>query len=348
MIPPPHTEPTPQQRRHYLCYRAGSPLTLNGRLDKPFWQSAPWTEDFVDIEGDTKPRPPFRTRAKLLWDDEHLYIGAELEEPHVWATLTQRDSIVYHDNDFEVFLSPTGDNHNYYELEINALNTIFDLFLPKPYRDGGQADHDWDVKGLRSAVHIDGTLNDPTDRDRGWSVELAFPWKAFDRHGAIVCPPKHAQHWRINFSRVQWDLEVHAGQYKKVTARDEHNWVWSPQGLIDMHRPEQWGTIQFSTKPPGTDAFNPDPSTPARDALHRIYYAQAALFARTKRWATTLQELAAHDARLLHVHSPCIGPPTIERTPQGWIAHQRLATSNATAQRWSIAHDSRIARTDLP
>jgi hypothetical protein len=149
-----------------------------------------------------------RGRGQAQAPPPYLYIAAELEEPQLWATLTERDSIVFHDNDFEVFLNPTGDNHRYYEIEINALNTIFDLFLPKPYRDGGPADHGWDVKGLISAVHIDGTLNDPRDTDRGWSVELAFPWSAFDRHGGAKRPPRDGDQWRINFSRVQWDLDV--------------------------------------------------------------------------------------------------------------------------------------------
>ena len=163
--------------RGYVCYRAHTPLEIDGKLDKPQWKAVPWTDDFVDIEGDKKPRPRFRTRAKMLWDDTYLYIGADLEDPHVWATLTEHDSVIYHDNDFEVFIDPDGDNHDYYELEINALNTEWDLRLVKPYRDGGPALNSWEIPGLKKAVHVDGTLNDPRDTDRGWSVELALPWK---------------------------------------------------------------------------------------------------------------------------------------------------------------------------
>ena len=113
----------------YVCYRASRPPVIDGKLDEPAWRSAPWTDHFVDIEGDFKPPPRFKTRVKMLWDHLHFYIGAELEEPHVWATLTQRDSVIFHDNDFEVFIDPDGDNHNYYELEINALNSVWDLRL---------------------------------------------------------------------------------------------------------------------------------------------------------------------------------------------------------------------------
>src|SRR5580700_2727874 len=145
----------------YVCYRAKGKLTIDGKLDEEDWKAVPWTDDFVDIEGDAKPKPRFRTRAKMLWDDECLYIGAELTEPHVWATLREHDSVIFNDNDFEVFLNPAGDSHLYGELELNALNTTWDLLLSMPYKDGGHAVNAWEILGLRTAVHVDGTLNDP-------------------------------------------------------------------------------------------------------------------------------------------------------------------------------------------
>src|SRR5262249_10094902 len=85
--------------RGYVCYRAASPVTVDGRLDEMAWRDAPWTEEFVDIEGDRKPRPRFRTRVKMLWDDQFFYVAAEMEEPHVWGTLTEHDAVIFHDND---------------------------------------------------------------------------------------------------------------------------------------------------------------------------------------------------------------------------------------------------------
>jgi hypothetical protein len=342
MIPPPYTPPTSQVRRQYLCCRAPCAPTIDGRLDKPFWRGAAWTEDFVDIEGDVRARPRYRTRAKMVWDDTCLYVGAEMEEPHVWGTLTQRDSIVFHDNDFEVFLNPTGDNHRYYEVEINALNTIFDLFLPKPYRNGGPADHGWDVKGLRTAVHVDGTLNDPTDTDRGWTVELALPWAALDRHGAVRCPPRDGEQWRVNFSRVEWDLEVVGGAYRKVEGRPEHNWVWSPQGIVDMHRPEQWGYVQFvgHAADCGDERFRPDPSLAARDVLHAVYYAQKAFKETNGRWAGSLKELG----ELTTPTTPggLVGGVELVTTPAGWTATQRFTGAEGRVSVASIREDSLV------
>jgi hypothetical protein len=237
--------------KEYVCYRSEEALKVDGKLNETSWQNAPETDAFIDIEGDNRPRPPFTTRARMLWDDQYFYIGAELEEPHVWGTLTKRDSVIFHDNDFEVFIDPNGDRDEYYELEINALNTVWDLFLPKPYRDGGKARNDWDIIGLKTAVHITGTLNDPTDRDKGWSVEMAIPWNALAEYAHKPAPPAEGDRWRVNFSRVEWRHEIVDGKYRKTPNTKEDNWVWSPQGVIDMHRPEMWGIVRFtSTKGP--------------------------------------------------------------------------------------------------
>lgn len=163
------------------------------------WRDAPWTVDFVDIEGGVRPRPSLRTRAKMLWDGEYFYVGAEMEEPHLWATLTRHDSVIFQDNDFEVFIDPNGDSHEYYEFEINALGTGWDPLLPWPYKDGGKAVHNWEIPGLKTAAHLDGTLNDANDVDRGWSVELAFPWAALRDVARRPSPPADGDQWRVNF-----------------------------------------------------------------------------------------------------------------------------------------------------
>lgn len=221
----------------YECLRAAAPIHIDGKLDDPAWQQAPWTSDFVDIEGDSKPRPKFRTRVKMLWDDQYLYIAAELEEPDVKATLTERDSVIFKDNDFEVFIKPLPETASYYEFEINALNTGWDLFLPKPYNQDGQPDNSWDIAGLKTAIAVQGTLNKSSDKDHGWTVEIAYPLSAFANRQSVP-QPRDGSTWRINFSRVEWT----AGK------PNEDNWVWSPQGVIDMHVPERWGYLHFSSR----------------------------------------------------------------------------------------------------
>jgi hypothetical protein len=318
----------------YVCYRAPSPITIDGSLADPAWDAAPWTDAFVDIEGDKRPKPRYRTRAKMLWDDEALYIAAEMEEPHVWATLSEHDSVIFHDNDFEVFLNHTGDNHLYGELELNALNTTWDLLLTKPYKDGGKAITAWEIQGLKTAVHVNGSLNDPSDKDIGWTVEIKWPWKGLEELAELTCPPKHGDKWRINFSRVEWDIEIVDGKYRKFLKRPEHNWVWSPQGVIDMHRPERWGYLQFSTAKPGKDKFLPDPDWAARDLLHRAYYSQRAYHKANEKYAASLRELGLMDTSKL----------TLETTRSSFELSTTIpAEKGGKPRRMTIAQDSRIS-----
>lgn len=316
--PPPIPDEQAVPVARYTAQHCSAPPVLDGALDDAAWAKVPWTSDFVDIEGSAKPTPRYRTRAKMLWDDKHFYIAAEMEEPDVWATLKRHDEIVFRDNDFEIFIDPDGDTREYYELEANAFGTIFDLFLPKTYIEGGPAVHSWNCKGLRTHIAIKGSLNDPRDEDRQWTLEWAIPWSALtppaaDDAGAPLPPsateavragkpPKPGDTWRVNFSRVQWKHNFEqldaAGKrsgpkgrppgplpiddswtnqppprYEKVPDAKEDNWVWSPQGVIDMHRPERWGKVTFVREAtPAAPEESPNdspkpgspPATPAR------------------------------------------------------------------------------------
>jgi Carbohydrate family 9 binding domain-like len=322
----------------YLCHRSSGPIHIDGKLDEAAWQQAPWTDDFVDIEGDAKPKPRFRTRAKMLWDDRYFYVAAELEEPHVWGTLTEHDSVIFHDNDFEVFIDPDGDNHEYYEFEINALNTSWDLLLPRPYKDDGKAVNSWEIPGLKTAVNIRGTLNDPTDIDQGWTVELAFPWKVLGELAYRPAPPRDGDQWRVNLSRVEWRHEIAGGKYRKVPDTKEDNWVWSPQGVVNMHRPETWGYVQFTTAKAGEARFRPDPAGPARQALHAIYYAQQDYRKKHGRWAKNLAELGV----AVMTHESIDGPPRIEVAGDLFQVAVDVRLPDGKRRKWSIRQDSRV------
>lgn len=328
----------------YVAYRAPEPLTIDGRLDEGAWTKAPWTELFVDIEGAVRPTPRFRTRAKMLWDERCFYVAAELEEPHVWATLTQRDTVIFYDNDFEVFIDPDADTHQYYEFEMNALSTEWDLFLVKPYRNGGPAMNAWQILGLRTATGVQGTLNDPADEDQGWTAELAFPWAVLrECAGGKAAPPKDGDQWRVNFSRVEWQTRVEDGRYLKVPGTREDNWVWSPQGLVNMHMPEQWGIVQFSTIEAGAGiaAWVPDPGDEARRALRRVYYRQVLFHEAQGRYTASLDSLRIPDPGL----EGYTWPPRIQVTDHAYeasIAELTDHDADGRLNRWLICQDSRV------
>lgn len=248
-------------RRQYVCRRVPAPLSLHDAKFDEGWNALPWSEAFVDITGLDALAPRFGTRMRMGWDEQYLYVNADMEEPHVWGTITEKNAVMFEDNDFEIFIDPDRDGLNYYEFEINALGSIWELSLPKPYGEGGKPRLGCNIEGLVSRVRVAGTLNDPNDVDEGWTVEVAIPWAGLaEYHGAGGCPPQPGDCWRINFSRVQWRHEVIDGLYVRIPPHGtplaeslnpeeqehpEDNWVWSPQGAVNMHLPERWGELVF-------------------------------------------------------------------------------------------------------
>ena len=285
--------------RHYVCYKTPVALKIDGILDENVWKKAEWTDYLKDIEGDKKPEPRLRTRAKMLWDENYLYISAELEEPEIWATLRQRDTVIFYDNDFEVFIDPDGDTHNYYEFEMNAFSTEWDLLLSKPYRDGGPAINGWDINGMKTAVKVYGTINDPETKDEKWTLEIAMPWNILKECAREGRKPKDGEQWRINFSRVEWSTDIVDGKYIKrkdpSTGKSlpEDNWVWSPQGVVNMHVPETWGMIQFSGNEVGGESakYVENPNEKIKWELRKVYHAQKNYYAKNGEYATTIAQL---------------------------------------------------------
>ena len=236
--------------KHYVVNKINNQINIDGRDDELAWNKAIYTDDFIDIEGSKIPSQ--KTNVKMLWDEKFLYVFAKLYENHIWGDIAKRDEVIYYNNDFEVFINPNDDVFSYGEIEINALGTEWDLFLNRPYRLKGKADSSWDINGLKSAVDISGTLNDPNDLDDYWTVEIAIPLKEIEKLNTSGKDEKviSGDIWRINFSRVNWDFEINNGIYsrKKENGKylPEYNWVWSPQGIINMHVPENWGYLVFS------------------------------------------------------------------------------------------------------
>lgn len=258
----------------YIAYRTNEKITIDGRLDEKAWELAPKSPRYVDII--TGKPALYDTRSAVLWDDEYLYIGFWIEEPFVRAELEERNSIIFTENDVEVFIDG-GDT--YYEFEVNALNTIYEVFFiwKDAYKRGGKFDvpefdlyerdvcsfggnhdrdgihfwkgshprglrwafRDWQFPGLKSAVHVDGKINDDTHVDKGWTVELAFPWEGMKwlANGRSL-PPQDGDEWRFQFAR-----------YQKLDALNGSvGWAWDPVGSNDNHKPERFTPITFSDK----------------------------------------------------------------------------------------------------
>jgi hypothetical protein len=262
------------QVARYTAFRTVEKITIDGVLDESSWQQAPKSPRFVDlIRGH---RTVHDTRAAVLWDDDYLYVAYWIEDPMVNGHISKRDGHVYTDNDVEFFLAF---DHAYYEFEINPLGTIYEgLFVwqndyekhgftkvpeidrsreqvsCRDFNGVGYKSHPrgpryaflkWDFPAAQTAVAIDGTLNDDTDRDRGWTVELAFPWsgmKVIALGDERSVPPKNDDVWRMDFSRFNRFAEA-------LPVRDSQGWAWSKHGCWDSHIPEVFPFVTFSTKP---------------------------------------------------------------------------------------------------
>jgi hypothetical protein len=261
-----------------MDYTAGyidASLKIDGNLEKKPWKMATWSKRFVDMV--TGEPGMYNTQTALLWSKTHLYIAFRAEEPFVEAYQTERDSIVFLENDLEVFIAGKD---CYYELEVNAANTVYEVFFiwkdafkkegrfdipqfdvhqPQAYTFGGDYDRsgatfwkgthprgirwaftNFDMPGLETAVQVDGTLNNNTDIDKGWSLEIAIPWqslKLLDDERPI--PPANGDTWNIFLGRFQ-KLVVGG---KEVTPHPAM--ALNSHGIYDTHLPEKWSRIEF-------------------------------------------------------------------------------------------------------
>jgi Carbohydrate family 9 binding domain-like len=277
---------------NYAARLADGAVQIDGLLSETEWRSAPWSAPFGDISGMDSLAPGLLTRVKIMWDASFLYIGAEMEEPHLWGTLRDSTKAVWNENDFEIFIEPDGDTHDYLEIEINAVNTRNQVHFPRAYGDAGRSDRRAWMDGFRSAVQLRGSLNDARDIDSGWSLEAAFPWSGFVRYGTDGGPPAAGTTWRMNFGRVQWPVvpdSVGIG-YMKTQRRGEGFSTWTPQGVFQMHVPEMFGFVQFR----GDEAAADRPSLfrrMARSCLLDAYYRARVFRDRTGTFAASLGQL---------------------------------------------------------
>jgi len=259
----------------YIAKKIPEAINIDGDIKKEVWQNAKWSKRFVDM---VSGQPGMcNTRTAMLWNETHLYIAFNAEEPFVEATLSERDSLIFLENDLEVFIDG-GDC--YYELEVNALNTVYEVFFiwkdaytkgsrfdtlkfdvhhPQAYTFGGNSDRSdttfwkgthprgirwafthFDMPGLQTAVTVDGTLNDNTDIDKGWSLEIAIPWKSLQilANGKSI-PPSHGDRWKMFLGRFQ--KLIHSGVEISHPAM-----ALNSHGVYDTHLPEKWSCIEFA------------------------------------------------------------------------------------------------------
>ncbi len=210
----------------YRAARAKGPIVIDGKLDEADWQRAAPVQLVRSLDGAPTKLP---TQARILWDDQNLYVGFQCEDPDVWSSYTKHDEPLYNEEAVEVFIDADGDGKTYDELELSPANVTFDAYFPAR-RQG--MDLTWE-SGMKTAVVVDGTLNDPSDVDRGWTAELAIPIAKLSSVPHV--PPQPGDRWRLNLYRLDWS------QNRKVNEGS----AFSPLFQPDFHNLPRFGWLEF-------------------------------------------------------------------------------------------------------
>jgi hypothetical protein len=212
------------------CRWASGRMKLDGYLDEVAWEKAQLLEDFSAFWEKRKARSA--TKARLLWDANYLYFGADMEDVDLYADVTRRNGMTWTNDVFELFFKPAEDKLLYYEFQVNAANTPLELLFPSRGAGGYQRFAPLTNLGMESAVQLRGTLNDWTDKDRGWTVEGRIPWKAFEAAGGR---PKPGDKWRFALCRYDYSAAYDRPDLSST----------APLTQSDFHRYEDYGTLTF-------------------------------------------------------------------------------------------------------
>jgi hypothetical protein len=153
-----------------LRYRAApaAAVTLDGVLNEPVWQTAePLSLTPISKGAATKAR----TTVRLLWSESRLYVACECFEDRIkdmqFEPRKQDDTEIWRESSVEVFLNPSGDRKNYFQLMINPAGALADIAYVS-YDVAAKSDKSW-----QSQAEIGVRINADS-----WVLELAIPFEA--------------------------------------------------------------------------------------------------------------------------------------------------------------------------
>ncbi|HUH03208.1 MAG TPA: carbohydrate-binding family 9-like protein [Kofleriaceae bacterium] len=241
--------------------RTTEPITIDGKADEAAWKRAPESPDFTFAEGG--PTDGQKTSAKLLYDDEHLYVFVQVQDKDVASQYTKNDDPMWKEDVVEIFIDADKSGQGYVELQVNPNNAQFDSWFPQTR---AQKFHlEWSA-GMKSAVVVHGTLNQRDDEDRGWDVELAIPLaavKGLDPAMKVTLPPAVGDTWKLNIVRGEKPAKGNlvASSWNPITYKDFH----ALDRMLEVTFTDAEGNSKPSTaaapaEPPATAV--PGPSAP--------------------------------------------------------------------------------------
>jgi len=158
----------------------------------------------------------------------------------IWSEISERDGDLWTEEVFEVFVDVDRDRRNYLELQINPLGAVLDARFRQKFGTGEGSRRDqldralkYTVDGLESAVQVDGTLDDDSDSDTAWSVELRIPYASIP---GVDSTPAAGAEWSANFYR-----------YERPSEKRTLSFGWSTLPLLDFHQTSKFSRFTFGS-----------------------------------------------------------------------------------------------------
>ncbi len=207
------------------------PVTVDGVLNETVWEKAQTIQLVENKTGNTVRDSSVLTFVKICYDPAGLYIAFICNDPDIWGNFSRRDEHLWTEEVVEVFLDTDAEPNTYFEFEVSPKNVLFDSYIVDPVNIDFEATAKCDLPTIQTAVAVDGSLNNRTDRDRRWTVEMAIPFADILPNGKTVIPGKTK--WKINFYRLNRDNKAASLGY-----------AWSPTGGR-FHNPAVFGTLVF-------------------------------------------------------------------------------------------------------
>lgn len=191
----------------YACHQVKTKIDIDGHFDEPAWQGAPLIGRFYQIETFAEART--KTEARLLWDQDSLYLAIRAHDRDLCSWGTKRDSdFLFRADVLEVFLQPDEDVPSRYEINVNPEGVIYDAFYPYGNTSATRFAA-WNGT-FEHAIALNGTLNEWRDEDQWWQLEIRIPFSSLPSLGDKL--PEPGTTWRFHIGCYNFSVYLRGAE----------------------------------------------------------------------------------------------------------------------------------------
>lgn len=204
---------------------------IDADWNKPVWNetSELLLENFM---GDRPEHFP-KTRARLRYDDEYIYVIFKVEDRYIKAVATETNGRVWQDSCVEFFFSPGEDvERGYFNFEANCKGVYLFQYHPSDGSKGSFTKEEYDQITISHSIDRDVTTE--SSEPEIWTLEYKIPFDILSNY-IPVDKPKPGTVWRANL-------------YKCADNTSHPHWItWAPvdHPKPNFHLPEYFGRLTF-------------------------------------------------------------------------------------------------------